>query len=630
MGKRGMLPKFRPATLGRDASVRPSIRPVRPSPPPPPPSPPRKQTSGVSARSNLAPFPGPATERDDGTEMPTVTGHAEPATLSRGGPSTVPFEQAQTNRRPRAELPSEPISFEDETQARATDDGLLDRLRMNQPAAAGLGVDYESLPSLEVRRPYDTYEGEFSERDPVTQLHGARARDLESASVRRADKAAYREPSYNEPPYSAPAPAQNDVWARREGSGPRERPAPSAPASYAAPVPAYDDASISAQWGRDAAEPSQQPATWSEPAAQNDAHYDEPMIPPAPRVPEEMHPAFVVGVQPIRTATPDAWGTPHAMAPQQGQYVPAPMQMQAYGAQPQYQAQPQHYTQPPQQQAYAQAPQQYPSAQPAPYAYPSAAPSQPAAAYLQQQSGPHVRDPRYASAAPSGAPMHASGMSPSMMQRRQPLAAQLEPAPNTGKVGRFAWFVAGAAFGITFAFFATGFFTASAPKDEFPAAPALTAAAPVAPPVQAAAPVAPPVAAAPVAPPVAAAPVAPPVAAPVAAAPVAAPVAPPVAAPVAPPVAAVPAAAPVAPAAAIPAAALPAAAPVAAAPVRPAPPPARPRFQAPPPRRPAAPASQAPKNLGGGGPGADDERSPAPSAPAGSDIGDLLGAGLKP
>jgi hypothetical protein len=620
-----MLPKFRPATLGRDASARPSIRPVRPSPPPPPPSPPRKVTSGVG-RSQLAAYGGPATEReDDGVEMPTVTGHAEPATLTRG-PETVAFEQAITNRRPRAEMASEPISFEEETQARAVDNDVLDTLRRgNDPrvhalnakapvVSADLDVQYESLPSLEVRRPYDTYEGEFSERDPVTQLHAearARGRDLESASVRRAPEASYREPSYNEPSYPAPAPsyAQNDgdVWGRGEGSGPRSRPVPPpAASSYAAPVPAYDDASVSAQWGRDPAEPPQD--AWAPMAApQNDAHFESPMIPAAPRLPEEMHPAFVVGVQPIRTATPDAWGTPHAMAPQ-GQYVPA------HAAQPQYQPQPQAYAQ--QHYAPVQAQHVHPNA-------PSAMPSQPAG-YL-QGSGPHARDPRYM----TPPPMHASGMAPSM---RQPLSAQLEPAPSASKVGRFAWFVAGAAFGITFAFFATGFFAAggaSAPKDEFPAAPALTApAAPVVPPV-AVAPVAPPVAVAPVAPPVqAAAPAVPPVAV--------APVAPPAqaVAPAAPPAAVAPAAPALAvapPVAAIAAAALPAAAPVAVAPVaRPAPPPARPRFQAPPPRRPAAPVSQAPKNLGGGGAGADDERPAAPSAPAGSEFGDLLGAGLKP
>ena len=210
-------------------------------------------------------------------------------------------------------------------------------------------------------------------------------------------------------------------------------------------------------------------------------------------------------------------------------------------------------------------------------------------------------------------PMQASGMSRRLDAMRGPMSAQLDP-PAVGKVGRFAWFVAGAAFGITFAFFATGYFAGSAaPKDEFPAAPTLTApATAVAPPAQVAAQVA-----APVAPPVLAPPpVAPPVAAVPAVAPM--PTVPAASLPAAPPVAAV----------ALAAVAPPGAAPLAPA-ARPAPPPARPRFQAPPPRRPAPPVSQAPKNLGGGGAGADDERAPAPSAPSG-DIGDLLGAGLKP
>ena len=147
MAKRGMLPKFRPATLGRDASARPSIRPVRPSPPPPPPSPPRRVTA--APLSNVAAFPAPATERDDDrVEMPTVTGHVEPATLTRA-PETVPFEQATTLRRQRPE--EVPQSFEDETQARAVDHGLLDKLRRgaeatHTPAAADLGVACGTVP----------------------------------------------------------------------------------------------------------------------------------------------------------------------------------------------------------------------------------------------------------------------------------------------------------------------------------------------------------------------------------------------------------------------------------------------------------------------------------------------------
>lgn len=630
MAKRGMLPKFRPASLGRDALARPSIRPVKPAPPPPPPSPPRRMSSGFGPRSNLKAFAQTALENDldDALEASTVAGNPEPSTLNRG-PETMPLEPASNARRGR--VGARALSFEDETQARPVDDRLLNTLRREDAVAANaqadLGVDYESLPSLEVRRPYDTYEAAFSERDPVTQLHGARS----DARVRRADKAAYREPapafeepvyndaepetppyessyrepevdeaSYREPSYQEPSyPAsshhvaeEQDVWGRREESGPQKRPSPPPPArSYAAPVPSYDDASDSAQWGRDRAQPSQQQHGWSSmPPQADDSRLDQPMIPPAPRLPEEMHPAFVVGVQRIRTATPDAWGTPHA---QPGQYLPSPMQAiqssmppqyaqnQAYAYQHQYQQQQQQYAQQPAYQhqhqptAYAQSPQQY----------------------LQ----PGQRQP-------TPMPMHNSSMSPSMMQRAQPVGGQLltaSPAPES-KIGRFAWFVAGAAFGITFAFFATGFFNGGKlSKDESAVAPAATVAA-----TPAAAPTAPPVAGAP------AAPVAP--VAPVAQAP-AAPITPaslPAVTPTANPVS--PAAAPPAPPPVVRAAA-------------PAPPRA-PRFQAPPPRRPSAPASQAPRNLGGGGPGADDDARPSapPAPPAGSDLGDLLGAGLKP
>src|SRR4051794_9822342 len=139
MGKRGMLPKFRPATLGADAQPRPSIRPVRPSPPPPPPSPPRRMASGFSraandandaVASNVAAFPGtyePRERHAADVETPTVTGEVDQATLSRLAqtPETVPFEQATTHRRQR----SDDAVFDDDTQARAVDHSLLDRLR---------------------------------------------------------------------------------------------------------------------------------------------------------------------------------------------------------------------------------------------------------------------------------------------------------------------------------------------------------------------------------------------------------------------------------------------------------------------------------------------------------------------
>jgi hypothetical protein len=639
-----MLPKFRPATLGRDAAqARPSIRPVKPSPPPPPPSPPRRMSSGFGPRSKLAQYAAEAIV--DQPEVPTATGYGDPATLSRG-PETVPTEDVNTKPRARANVV---VSFEDETQARRIDDRVLDELRQGyEPNVAALaapkdlGVEYDSLPSLEVRRPFDTYEAEFSERDPVTQYQAAR----ESKRMRRAKEAprepretsfqepvykeasyrepeaSYREPeaSYREPEPSYPASSyvqdENDFWGRREESGPRARPSPDradrepAPAArpYAAPVPSYDDASDSAQWGRDRAEPEPANANqgWSSlPPPVNpgydasDVPFQQPVIPPAPRVPNEMRPAFVVGVQPIRTATPDAWGTPHAVPPAQGQYLPSPMQAMQSSMPAQY--------------AYAQNPpyaqQQQPSfpqpMQQAPARVMTPHPNAYAQQQIQQQVQQQVQQQMQLQQA-QGFQSYRPAQQDSAMQRAQPVGAQLADASAANKVGRFAWFVAGAAFGITFAFFATGLFNGAnkTSKQEFPTAPALMAPAATAPPV----------ALAPTAPTAIIAPVTPAVPFTPATLPAAAPTAPPVAAPqaVAPPVTPV---APVAPSPPV---------------VRAAPPPRAPRFS-PPPRRPASPpASQAPRNLGGGGPGGDDAPSaPAPSAPSG-DIGDLLGAGLKP
>jgi hypothetical protein len=586
MGKRGMLPKFRPAALSQDAQARPSIRPLRASPPPPPPTPARRNPSGFGPRggegavndaSAFLPF-----DDDDEHERSTAHGNGEPLTLDRAAetvPRTVPRE-APNARRGRADaialsfdIDEETQARDDETQARPIDEVALDK-RRGAPRQADLGVDYDALPSLEVRPAYDTYEAAFSERDPVTQLHVQR----ESAEVRRSDSPAYREPSYDEPSFPAPypssavdavAPPSEQGWPRREESGPRERPVPDARA-YAPPVPPFDDISDSARWARD------------------NAQAPESMIPQPPRVPEELaplHPAFAQGVQPIRPPTPDAWGTPHARNDTPAPPMHSPMPP-AYAPQAHYGQQVQH--------------PHFPQPQQGPYGQQPGA-SYPAPAYPSQ-----MPPPMGVMHAGASGQMHA--MSPSMNGVNRALPVTTPPRSTAAKVGRIAWFVAGAAFGLTFAFFATGVFTGGKAQSDFPAAPPLPPAATMTAPAPVAiAPVAPaPVAVAPEAPVVPAAPTSPPVAAPMAPPPVlAAPMAPP-------PVAAAPA-------------------PVAAAPAaRPAPPRAAPRAQ--PPRRPAppsAPVSQAPKNLGGGGPGADDEPRSPPSAPAG-DIGDLLGAGLRP
>jgi hypothetical protein len=617
-----MLPKFRPASLGRDAQARPSIRPVRPSPPPPPPTPPRKNhPSGFGPRggAEAAEVARQHHEQFEVATSPglseplTTPGRGEPSTLSRGGPETVPIDRALQNAREahhgRARANAVLATFDDETQARPLDDRHIDKMRREQlgqaPPPADLAVAYDSLPSLEVRPVYDTYEAEFSERDPVTKLQGAH----ESAQVRRAPRAepSYKEPSYKEAPvsYSDAEPpsflrpslpdsfpvndaqAQGDQgnWGRREESGPRERPLPDAARSYAAPVPTYDDpSSDSDQWGRDRAEPPTGFSSMPAPRAEI-VSYEQPPIPQAPRVPDEMRPQFVVGVQPLRGAPTEAYGTPRVHTP--GPQQMSPMQAMAPYGQPQ-----QQYAPP-----YAPA-AQYPQHQ-------QYQPQQPLNAIA---ASPRALTPYPGTPYPGHmqAPMLDAGMSPSMQMRAQPVGSQLAPAtPN--KVGRFAWFVAGAAFGITFAFFATGFFTGKpkATSTDFPAAPSLTVTAPAATAPAATAPAA-------ITP---ATTVVPPVA-----------VTPAVVPAVAPPVAVVPAVAPVAPPVAPAVIAPPAA-------VRPAPPPpapVRPRAQAP--RRPAAPAAPAvPRSIGGGG-GDDEAPAPrsAPPAPPSGDLGDLLGAGLKP
>jgi hypothetical protein len=524
MSKRGMLPKFRPATLGLTAThARPSIRPVKPIPPGPAPSPPRRRESGFGPRSTTGhedqagDQAGIETERYD-LDMPTAGGVGEPSTLNRG-PVTLPRDNAPETvqaspRGGRGNVMQ--LQFDDETQARPVDDHVAGR-----QAKADLGVEYESLPSLEVRPPYDTFEAAFQERDPVTQAR-------ESAHVRRADpregsynrepssyqqqasfkeasynrappsyqEPSYKEPSYKEPSYqepSHPAPIESheqEFWGRREGSGPRSRPIPPAPQSYEAPAPSYAE---SRPWGEPPPAPAPAPMMAYAPtgfssmppsSAQYGYEQQQQHIPPAPRLPEEMRgqPGFVMGVQPVRNATPpDAWvaAQPHQHPPIQV-YLPSPMQaMGMHGMPAGYGVAANH-------QVYPQMPQMVQASprvmSPTPY------PQQPQQYYQPQhpQQGYPVQQRHPTPTPGSGQAISAS------VNRAQPVGGQLTTPPASTMsspmtVGRFAWFVAGAAFGIAFAFFATGFFNgAKAARDEFPPAAALPAAtqmaaAPVAP-----------------------------------------------------------------------------------------------------------------------------------------------------
>ena len=162
MANRGILPKFRPATLGLSASVRPLIRPVKASPAPPVPSPPRRIEPAVESQAAIE------TERfdDDPLEMVTDHGVDEPAT-SNHGPATVPRETVQaTPRGGRGNVMQ--MRLDDETRARPVTipfperhrDAIVTPVRL---VDADLGVDYDALPSLEVPTPYEA-DGGFPEQ----------------------------------------------------------------------------------------------------------------------------------------------------------------------------------------------------------------------------------------------------------------------------------------------------------------------------------------------------------------------------------------------------------------------------------------------------------------------------------
>jgi hypothetical protein len=472
MAQRGMLPKIRPASLGQQSPGRPSIRPVKPSPMPPPPSPPRKEKVSIAVARKVISI-GERTTTPQLEDPVTMTPETvEPETMA---PSTLAYGSARGDA---------VHHFEDETAARRVDDYLLQSLKAEDKPGGDLGVAYDSLPSLEVKRPFDAYEAEFAERDPVTALVAAH----ESVRLRQAAQARAYEPAPVEDPYPFdhyapqeppqepyfPEPEEHDDMpptARGDASGPRMMPSAS-PRDYSAPPPAYDE-----QGSYESFQSGPQERRWSSMPPP-----PEPMIPQAPAVPRD----FVQGVQPIR-------------------------QQPMYGEPPPEQMMPMHPTAPPPMYGYQQPPQHYA------YAQPQYAPQQ------QPMMMPRTQ-------APTG---------PAMM--RQPVGPSLT-VPVQPSSSRTLWFVFGAAFGIAFAFLATGFLQRmlKEPDPLFPPAPPApthVTAPPVAAPPPAAAPTTPVVVAQP-----AVAPAAPP---PVSTAVVAPPFAAPVAAP--PPVAAAPAtAAPVA------------------------------------------------------------------------------------
>jgi hypothetical protein len=507
-----MLPKIRPAT--GNAPGRPSIRPVKPAPPPPRPAPPqppaRRQESGFGPKGHMRePY------RSHGDGATAIADYPEP-----------PEPPTQANARPAVRQVA-PMDFDDETQARPVDDHLL---AQTMAPVAPIDAPYDSLPSLEVRPPFDSYEQQFVEHDPAAQLAAARDPHRDRQTVRR------EEPSYPVP--------RSDI-----GSGARARPVPSP----------WDEAQPREHgWQREASGPQQR--SWNPPP--------ETVIPQAARVPHDVRPItqppFVMGVQPLRTQTP-VYASP----------APQPMQH-----------------------AHAHA-----HAQPH---YPQSGPQLPQEPLLRTHAMMPTGPALYRAPAPG---------QPSPSSR----STEVEAPDAAAKAGRFAWFVFGAAFGIAFAFFATGFaprLGAKEPEPLFPPAASLPAATAPAATTAPAVVVPPPPPAAVTAPPIVAAP------------PPTMTVASPTALPQAPPVA------PTAQAYAPP----PAPAPAAAAPPAPqvqtrAPaPPVTAQAPAPPPRRNWSPPPSPPRR-----PAASEPTGPKPLLPCGGtepaaapDLNDILSGALKP
>ncbi len=548
-----MLPTFRPAMLGRDAPARPVVRSAKATPPQPPPAPPRRNASGLVPRGTTAtPRLAEAIAHDPDGLWRTLAADKSPDTMPR---------ELFTARRECVDATG--VSFDAETRAHTVDDSVLDELRgafepAPAPHPADFGVEYDSLPSFEVRRPYDTYEADSGDREPVTQLKSHR-----HAMHPRANAAVSADRSYDETLY--PEVSQERRAGRRdEPSGRRER-----PLAIAETLDAASSAYESLDY------PARRPAVWAnEPP---DGIAPQPMIPPAPRVPDSMRPAFVVGVQPVRNAALEApaWRTPPAFSPPFEPPLPiTPKPVPPMATAPMH--------------AVRRRDEVYRTPTPAATRmsatprlaehFPAHVPAQQVRVLASVSQTPRVIQP---------IPL----MAPSTHRRAQPVGAQLTEALSvTGKFARISWFVAGSALGVMFALFGTGFLSVGRPADVTPltAAPSPTA-------------------------PMAVAPVAPPASALALAA----------MSPTSPLVAA-------APVAAVPVPAVPVAS-VAAVPVASAPPPRRMRAH-----RSAGGASlPSPKVVGGAVPSADDEVRPAVSPPPSpspppSDVGDLLGDGLKP
>lgn len=394
MAMRDMLPKFRPeGSGGREASLRPSIRPVKPTAPPPPPAPPRRFSSGVQEQ-----------RRNGDADLEPVS--ADPPTID---PPTIAAARAPGQRvaheRPGAR------GLDDETRARPGDHvgwrtpsgaepPTVAPYRALSSKAFNAGYDRRSSDARHER--IDAYGDPCLDQTPAQRLKSAEpGSNLEDSGPRQRPSAyesyprrSDRPPSNPEDTTSRPTLPPND----HPGRG-RYQPSP-APSPYhdpgypqpGYPRPGYVEPSYRepSREGPNPREPNRQESYRQAPRAEWPTQ--DPIIPPPPGLPRDaMVPAvFGVGLE-----------AHHAYAPEA--FAGAPAQTLAM---------------PPE----------------APRAMMIAPP------ILQRMQA------------------HTPTMRPQM---QRPIAHQLQnnelDETRQAKAGRFAWFVFGAAFGIFFAFFATGF-----------------------------------------------------------------------------------------------------------------------------------------------------------------------------
>jgi hypothetical protein len=453
-----MLPKFRPATSnGRETgAARPVIRPVKPTAPPPPPAPPSPRRNRGRDRDQEA-----FRQAQEWSELPTMAAARERIhALAR-------------------ELPRQ-SDYDDETEGR-----IEPAIPRTSPhgGAHGLDVPFDALPSLDADDRPSTEAYHEPVRQPEQSAPALRGRHEDSGARRRPDRRAIPDAYEVETQYRAPytegvpetdgrhaalaycrtelheeiSPAEAQAIAAaaqrldprsEETSAPRrrqsERPLERLESHERSVPRQVRDGSDADRDARRQARDVREMAAVASPASPRLRAASAPMAAPTRREDggRDVPAGFVVGVQPLRTA-PQPF--PHeAIRP-----APTP----ALGI--------------------------VPGAFPAPAtvgASPRALPRAQTA-----YTGPHLPHRRV--------PTHGSrpGYVASGHHER---STEYDETEQSSKVGRFAWFVFGAAFGIFFAFFATSF-VGRVKKDEAPPAqpaaqgPALQAPAVTAPAVHA-------------------------------------------------------------------------------------------------------------------------------------------------